>query len=246
MKEATRDPERLEFKAPTRLGLVREVRSLLELPRLLLRAPTLARQPRGLAEPVLVLPGYGGGDLSTVFLRGYLHLLGYRVRGLGRGANSRNVPELLVRVLRLVVSFAREAQQKVRLVGWSLGGYLAREAARERPDLVQQVITLGTPVVGGPKYTVVARAFRRRGIDLDRIEAEIASRNRVGLITPVTAIYSRSDAVVAWQACMDPHCSNVEHVEVASTHIGLGFSPEVYRIIAERLARGRDGSVAGR
>ena len=80
---------------------------------------------------------------------------------------------------------------------------MAREAARERPDLVHRVITLGTPVVGGPKYTVVARRFGRRGIDMAAIEAEIELRNRISLRTPVTAIYSRADAVVAWEACID-------------------------------------------
>jgi pimeloyl-ACP methyl ester carboxylesterase len=139
-------------------------------------------------------------------------------------------------VLKRLISLARRNKQKVRIIGWSLGGYLAREAARERPDLVHQVITLGTPVIGGPKYTVVAHALRRRGIDIDAIEAAIELRNRVALMTPITAIYSRVDAVVAWRACIDHHTSNVEHIEVRATHLGLGFSPDVYEIIAQRLA----------
>jgi hypothetical protein len=226
------------IQAPPRSGLLREARGLLELPRLLLRAGTLARQPRGRGAPVLVLPGYGAGDISTVLLQSYLRLLGYRVRGLGRRKNPDDVPEQLARVLKRLLSFSRKGRQKVRIVGWSLGGYLAREAARERPDLVRQVITLGTPVVGGPKYTVIAHSLRRRGIDIDAIEAQIQMRNRVSLTTPVTAIYSRLDCVVAWEACIDRDCSNVEHVEVGTTHLGLGFSPEVYRIIADRLAHG--------
>ena len=226
------------LKPPSPFGLISEARALLELPRLLLRIPTLARQPRGRGEPVLVLPGYGAGNASTVVLQGYLHLLGYQVRGLGRRAHSGDVPELLARVLKRLIRFAHKAGQEVRLIGWSLGGYLAREAARERPDLVRQVITLGTPVVGGPKYTVVARSFRRRGIDMDAIEAQIEARNRISLTTPVTAIYSRADAVVAWGACIDRQGLNVEHIEVGATHLGLGFSPEVYRIIAQRLANG--------
>lgn len=149
---------------------------------------------------------------------------------------------LLVRALKRLIHFAHKTRQEVRLVGWSLGGYLAREAARERPDLVRQVITLGTPVVGGPKYTVVAHRMRRRGIDMDAMVALVESRNRISLRTPVTAIYSRVDHVVAWEACIDRHCSNVEHIEVGATHLGLGFSPEVYRIIAQRLAHG--GAVA--
>ncbi|HEY2990675.1 MAG TPA: hypothetical protein VGL11_23370 [Candidatus Binatia bacterium] len=224
------------IEAPPVSGLLRETRGLLEFPRLLLRLRTLARQPRGRGEPVLVLPGYGAGDLSTVVLQSYLRLLGYRVRGLGRRKHSRDVPEQLTRVLKRVVSFAHRSKQEVHIIGWSSGGYLAREAARERPDLVRQVITLGTPVVGGPKYTVVAHRMRRRGVDIEAIAAQIASRNRVSLTTPVTAIYSRADAVVAWEACIDNDCSNVEHIEVVTTHFGLGFCPEVYRIIAERLA----------
>jgi hypothetical protein len=235
MDSTTKTLELLE--PPPRSGLLRETRGLLEVPRLLLRLRMLARQPRGHGEPVLVLPGYGVGDVSTALLQSYLRLLGYRVRGLGRRKDINDVPELLTRVLKRLVSFSRKGEHKVRIVGWSLGGYLAREAARERPDLVRQVITLGTPVVGGPKYTVIAHSFRRRGIDIDEIEAQIRLRNRVSLTTPVTAIYSRRDGVVAWRACIDNDCSNVEHVEVVTTHLGLGFCPEVYRIIADRLAK---------
>jgi pimeloyl-ACP methyl ester carboxylesterase len=209
-----------QIEAPAPSGLFREMRGLFELPRLVFNLPALARLPRGRGEPVLVLPGYRVGDRTTALLRNYLRFLGYSVRGIGGRKKSEEVPELMV--------------------GWSLGGYLAREAARERPDLVRQVITLGTPVIGGPKYTVVAHAMKRRGIDIDAIVAEIELRNRVALTTPVTAIYSRIDAVVAWEACIDRDCENVEHIEVATTHVGLGFSAKVYRIIAERLARGAD------
>jgi pimeloyl-ACP methyl ester carboxylesterase len=224
------------LQAPHPSGMIREVRVLLELPRLLIRFPALARQPRGSGQPVLVLPGYGAGDGSTALLQGYLRFLGYHVRGWGRGRTHGDVQHLMPRVLKRLMSLARKSGQEVAVVGWSLGGYLAREAARERPDLVHQVITLGTPVIGGPKYTVVARHFHRRGIDMDAIEAEIELRNQILLRAPVTAIYSRTDAVVAWKACIDRNGSNVEHVEVRTTHFGFGFSAEVYKIIAQRLA----------
>ena len=227
-----------EIVPPAPSGLFREMRGLFELPRLIFNLPALTRLPRGAGEPVLVLPGYRVGDATTVLLRNYLRFLGYRVRGIGGRKKIEEVPQLMVRVLKRLVSLSRRSGQPVQIVGWSLGGYLAREAARERPDLVHQVITLGTPVIGGPKYTVVARAMRRRGIDVDAIVAEIEMRNKIALTTPVTAIYSRIDAVVAWEACIDRDCENVEHIEVGTTHVGLGFSAEVYRIIAERLARG--------
>ncbi len=225
------------IRAPSAAGLIGQARGLFELPRLLARLPELARLPRGRGECVLVLPGYGATDASTAVLRGYVRLLGYRPLGWGLGRNRGVVPKLLPRVVERVETLAREQGAPIRLIGWSLGGYLAREAARERPQAVHRVITLGSPVIGGPKYTAVAGAYRRRGVDLDAIEAEVAARNELPLETAVTAIYSRSDGVVAWQACIDRHAQNVEHIEVEATHLGLGLSPDVFEIIATRLAR---------
>jgi hypothetical protein len=75
-------------------------------------------------------------------------------------------------------------------------------------------------------------------MDIEAIAAEVEWRNREALLeTPVTAIYSRGDAVVAWQACIDRETPHVEHVEVKTTHLGFGFSPDVYKIIAQSLAR---------
>ncbi|HEY2921325.1 MAG TPA: hypothetical protein VGK77_20260, partial [Candidatus Binatia bacterium] len=201
-----------EPEAPDLSCVIREARGLIELPRLLFRFPELARQPRGNGQPVIILPGYGAGDASTAILKVYLRLLGYRARGWGLGRNTGNAPQLLPPILKRVASLARRSSQKVNLIGWSFGGYLARELARERGDLIGRIITLGTPVVGGPKYTIVARTFRRRGIDVDAMAAAIELRNRVVLSTPVVAIYSRADAVVAWQACIDQNAANVEHV----------------------------------
>src|SRR5262245_25907624 len=115
-------------QAPASSGVIREALGLMELPRLLLRFPALACQPRGNCEPVLLLPGYGAGDGSTVILKAYLRLLGYRARGWGLGRNQGTVADLLPRVLKRLASFHRRSDhQRVTIIGWSLGGYLARE-----------------------------------------------------------------------------------------------------------------------
>jgi len=220
---------------PPAWSLLRESLILFEVPRLAWLAPVFASAPRGDRGAVLVLPGFGTGDGSTVLLRRFLGLLGYRVAGWGLGINRGDVPALIPRVIARAEQHA--AGKRVRLVGWSLGGTLAREAARERPELVERVVTLGTPAVGGPKYTAVGAAYRRRGYDLDAIERQVAERERTPIRVPVTAIYSRGDGVVAWRACIDRHTPGVEHVEVSGTHTGLGFNPDVYRIVADRLAR---------
>ncbi len=223
---------------PAAWRLFGESRTLLELPRLGLNLASLARQPRGDGAPVRIFPGFGAGDGSTAPLRGYLRLLGWNATGWGLGANRGEVPDLIPRVARLAVEAAERAGKPVRLVGWSLGGYLAREAAREVPHAVAAVVTLGSPIVGGPKYTSVGRFYREQGVDHDEIERWVELREAERpLEVPVTAVYSRSDGVVAWPACIDRHNPHVEHVEVGTTHLGLGFAPEVLKIVAQRLAR---------
>jgi len=225
------------IKPPARTALFNEAFTPLQFSLLLLQAPALALAPRGRGT-VLVWPGFGSGNASTAALRGYLAYLGYRAEGWRVGSNDGDVLNLLERLKDELES--RNDPEPVTLVGWSLGGYLAREVARDRPERVSRVITLGSPVVGGPKYTAVASAFAQRGESVDEIERLVDERYGVPLNVPVTAIYSKLDGVVAWEACIDDRSPNVEHVEIVSSHIGLGFSPEAYRIIASRLAGSAD------
>jgi pimeloyl-ACP methyl ester carboxylesterase len=222
---------------PTGIGLLREARIGADLLGGLRHLPHALAASRGRNQPVLLLPGFNAGDASLWMLRGFLLRLGWGARGWGLGVNRGDVRALLPKVIELADGIAQRRGQRVRLVGWSLGGLLAREVARDRPDLVAQVITMGTPVVGGPKYTALARLFRRLGHDLDAIEAECAERARRPIEAPIVAIYSRRDRMVAWQACIDHASLLVEHVEVASTHAGLGLDLRVWLIVADRLAR---------
>lgn len=230
----------LPDSGPPARATLREAAAALELLRLLTRLPELRRHPRGHGEPVLVLPGFGAGDGSTWVLRSHLRRLGYRVEGWRLGVNSGDVPTLMPRVARAVADQARAAGAPLRLVGWSLGGYLAREAARDVPEAVDRVITLGSPVVGGPRFTATAGVYRARGVDFDAIDAAIEERERSPIRVPIVAVYSEQDGIVDWRACIDRRSPRVEHVQVRSTHVGLGFSPEVLRIVAERLAIARD------
>ena len=220
----------------SRWKLLSELHALREVPALGLNLPRLAFQPRGAGRPVLVVPGYGAGDASTAAIRSYLRLLNYRVHGWDLGINKGDVPALIPRVRAQAERLYETTGEPLRLVGWSLGGYLVREVARERPDIVDRVITLGTPVVGGPKYTAVAEFYRLQGHDLDAIELEVDRRERDPIPVPITAIYSRWDGVVAWQACIDHVSPNVEHVCVPTGHLAFGFSPRVYCLVAQKLA----------
>jgi pimeloyl-ACP methyl ester carboxylesterase len=173
--------------------------------------------------------------VSLLPLRRFLRDRGYHARSAGLGRITANVPELGAQLLARTVEVYRTTGRKVTLVGWSMGGVLSREVARERPELVERVITFGTPVTGGPAHT----AFGRGLADTDRalIDERIEHRDQVPIRVPITAIWSRRDGVVAPAACIDHRSPLVEHVEVSSTHLGMGIDPDVWRIIADRLGQ---------
>lgn len=182
-----------------------------------------------------MLPGLGAGDASTAPLRRFLRSIGHQPHGWGLGVNGGNVEALLPRVRERVAAIRDRDGRPVHLLGWSLGGVLARELARDEPALAAQVLSYGTPVVGGPMYT---RAAARYGADeVARIAAAIAERQVVPIRVPVTSIYSRNDGIVDWRACIDEGTVGARNIEVRSTHLGMGIDPDVWRIIAESLAR---------
>ena len=195
--------------------------------------------PRGHGEPVFVLPGYGANDLAMQLLVRRLKALGYAAQSWGLGKNTGDLRKLTPLAAKKVLALHQETGQKVRLVGWSLGGVVAREIARDHAEAVESIVTLGSPVVGAAKYTFVARAYKKRGFDLDRMEAAAAARDAVPLSVPITALYDRHDAIVAWAACIDRITPGVRHLEVNCSHLGMAFDQRVFRVIAKALAKPR-------
>lgn len=213
--------------------------------------------PRGNDEPVIVVPGFLGSYAGLRELTGWLRRIGYLVVDPGFQRNIECPDTLLDRLQRRIALLRAYTNQRVRLIGHSLGGSLARAAAFRMPDDVEQVITLGSPLHEMRAHPLV--------IDLARLlEAVTPSRHAphaghehgatcacelaeaLALDPPPsvrrTAIYTRRDGVVDWHSCREED-SSVD-VAVDATHLGLVVNAAVYRTIARVLAAG-DGGLRG-
>lgn len=228
------------------LNMAREGRAVFELGLSTLMMPALLRAPRGDGHPVMVIPGFLASDFSTRPLRAYLKLKGYKAVGWGLG---RNLGTHIVggkhvvsdSFINQVIKLSLKYDSKVSLIGWSLGGILAREIARVAPDCVRQVITLGSPFNGvRGQAPVAAKIFALINGDIQAKEPEMVAATFNPPPVPSTAIFSRTDGVAHWQACAnDSHHLNhqTENIEVNGSHIGLGHNAQVLWVIANRLAQ---------
>jgi len=227
------------FLALTEIG-----RAVLELSALPLAAPFLLSAPRGDGHPVLVLPGFTTTDLSTTVLRRYLARAGYDVHAweLGRNLGPRAIGWEGEKLIARLEAIFHKTGRKVSLVGWSLGGVLARQLSRRRPDLVRQVISLGSPFAGDPRATNVWKAYewmtgqRLKDKDTQRQLRE----SELPPPVPSTAIFSKYDGVVAWQNCREPETATTDNIEVNGSHCGLGVNGAVLYAVADRLSQAED------
>lgn len=197
-----------------------------------------ARHPvrTSVGMPVVVFPGFGVGDLSTIAIRRVLGSSGYRPHRWCLGVNLGDLRSLVPKAVARTEELSDRYGKRVGIVGWSLGGVIARDVARHRPGVVRGVVTLGSPAVGGPRSTAFAPFYEHvLKMDLNKIERATAERNRRPIRVPVTSIYSRRDRVVDWEACIDPVNEHVRHVEVDVGHLALGFNPKILRLVAQEL-----------
>ena len=197
--------------------------------------------PRGDGHPVIVLPGFLAGPASTRVLRDVLVRLGYRTYDWGLGRNLGYRPRMSSDLAALVDQVHQRSDgRKVSLIGWSAGGIYAREVAREVPDRVRTVISLGSPFRGNHRAThatLLWDVFNRHPDAAEIMSEEARIGRAVPLPVPTTCVYSRLDGVVAWECCTSVAAPRTENVEVRSTHFGYGHNLETLHVIADRLAQ---------
>lgn len=211
---------------------------------------TLGPLPRGDGHAVFVIPGFLGDARATAPLRAFLDELGYETHdwGMGRNLGPRTAGPTGERLAERFARFARARRRPVSVVGWSLGGIMARQLARRHPQHVRRVITLGAPFGADPRGSGIAPLYQLvtgERFASERFQTMLAASRHAPPV-PSTAIYSRGDGIVAWQSCREASAPHTENVEVDGSHGGLVAHPAALRIIAERLARPQPALAWGR
>ena len=120
---------------------------------------------------------------------------------------------------------------------------MARHMARDLPESVRQVITLGAPFTGDPKATSIRKLYEMlSGDDMDAPQSRAAwHANRAPPSVPTTSIYSRSDGITAWQNFLEIETAIAENVEIVGSHLGLLHNAVALSVVADRLAQPETG-----
>src|SRR5215213_10147479 len=225
-----------------------------------LEAAALVRDPifkgdgmaDGRGRPVLLIPGFLAGDGSLSMMAGWLKRAGYRPSRAGIVSNVNCAGVLLPRLEQRLERLVDLQGKRAAVVGQSRGGTLAKVLAKRRPDLVAGVVGLGAPQVKPlavhPLVRLQVEAVSRLGslgapglFKRSCLHGECCATFWEDLAGDLpadvgfTAVYSRSDGIVDWRACLDP-CAD-EHVEVKASHCGMALHPAVWRAIADSLER---------
>lgn len=227
------------------LALIEPGRTLGEISLLQLGKIPLRYAPNGDRHPVLVCPGFLASDISTGPLRNFIGSKNYSVfpwklgSNFGPGPDGQTMDVLEKRVTKIY----QQSGRRVSLVGWSLGGLLARELAKRIPDQIRQVVTLGSPITGEIEATNLSWLYPKVAGPIAKPDELVDYLKKLRMPppqVPCTAIFTKTDGIVSWRACIEPDSPLTDNIEVYASHCGLGFNSFVFYAIADRLVLRRE------
>jgi triacylglycerol lipase len=225
-----------------------------------LEAASLLRDPifrgeglsDGRGQPVLLIPGFLAGDGSLGLMARWLKQGGYRPTRAGMRANVDCSGAVLDRLEQRLDRIVQEQGARATVVGQSRGGGLAKALAARQPALIRGIVTLGSPQIDPlaihPLVRLQVNAVSRLGslgapglFKRSCLDGECCASFWEQVAAPCpdgvgfVSVYSRSDGVVDWRACLDP-CAD-EHVEISASHCGMAVHPAGWRAVAAALER---------
>jgi triacylglycerol lipase len=208
--------------------------------------------PAGDGRPVMLVPGFMAGDQTLTRMAVWLRTGGFVLARSGIAWNTRCMEPTVIDLEHRLELAVQRTGQRALLVGQSRGGTICRSLATLRPDLVESLVTLGAPLRNQlsvkPRIWPTILTVGTLGslgvpgmFSFNCIRGDCCARTRRAVVAPFpdevefVSLFSRSDEVVNWESCLDPAAIQVE---VDVSHIGMGFSREVWDAIADELRVG--------
>jgi triacylglycerol lipase len=208
----------------------------------------MSRTREHTGSKILMIPGFCSGDQTLYPLAWWLRNAGHRVFFAGIWWNTGCPRETIERLNEAVSTLYSTDEEKLVLIGHSLGGIYARELARRAPEMVERVILMGSairhPLASTNPFVLAWYVASRPGHSggggcLDSLANLCGTHQLEPPDVPETIIYTKRDEVVAWTSCLEEG-PEVEAKEVDSSHYSMPYQPRVWRIILERLRRKQD------
>lgn len=191
---------------------------------------------RGNGQVAIVIPGLLSPDMTTQRLRDFLTRQGFFAHSWTCGLNIGPMPRVIAEVERQVGEAAKATGKPVSLVGISLGGVVAREVAKICPGAIARVITLVAPI-HLPVETPLAPLAEAASLLWDMQDLNALGAIAEPPLVPLTAVVSRDDGVISWQAAVPPPSEWTEVLEISGPHMTVCSNAQVQHIVADRLAR---------
>lgn len=205
--------------------------------------------PHGDGEPVVVLPPAVAGDWLMPIMVGWLGRIGYTGYRSSIRLHVDCSDRTLSKVLPRVEEIADRHGSKVTLLGHSRGGLLARALAGARPDLVERVVAVASPLnepfaVTNLTLAAAARVARNRLQNGDPVKLNMGCMTEACACTygrffraplqgpPLVSLFTRQDEIVRWQSCL---ADGARNVEIRGSHVGVLASRNVYDVVAHAL-----------
>jgi pimeloyl-ACP methyl ester carboxylesterase len=205
---------------------------------------------KGQPETILLIPGFSSGDWTFSTMSRWLHQIGYRAHFSGINVNVGCPQRKVERMLARLEDISRDAGGRIVIIGHSLGGLVGCALARNRPDLVQHVIAIGSPLRSGwqavapevrPALFAIHSFFQKfietpQGCGTERCTCDFSIEANGAQLPPavrLTSIYSRHDGIVDWRFSTTEFGDNYE---VDGLHTDLVVNVQVYRILSNLLA----------
>ncbi len=221
-----------EFAPPPLRLLVRESLSFAYMRITAIFGPIAQLKQSVTRQPIMIIPGFMASDQTTERMRRSLNAAGYDAHGWGLGRNRQITIDLFERIEAQLDVL--DLDVPITLIGWSLGGLIAREFAKHAPHRVAKVITLGSPFSGGPRANNAWRVYEviaGHKVDSPPIAAILHEKPPV----PTIAFWSAQDGVVAARSACGLPGESDQQIELDCTHMAYVARPTAIAAIAAVL-----------